>query len=394
MKSFIILASLLCFSHDATSQNVNFDQGTWEEVLQKAKAENKYIMVDAFTTWCGPCKRMDAEKFHNNQEVADFLNTNFISFKADCEKSPTAAMAIKFKVMSYPTLLFFNPQGELISRSLGYTSNQKVFMEPFQKALAIKDKKVFAYDSKELNPGFPPIYTDAFKVDGVNAKRHSAEEVLQYLDGQKDKFSEVNWAVLYLYSFPGRYEQFFIDNYEKYKTLYKTETADAVGKIANRHVNAAMNNKDEKELDAAMAMVQKYIPEQSDDLLPGWKINFYKSNGQWVKYADAIDAELANDPDVDVEYLNQFCWPVYEKCDDPAIIKRALGWLDSRYAELKSYEVLDTYASLLYKGNRLEEAEQYALKAIKQGEDDDRNVNDTKELLVKIRSAKAGGSGK
>ncbi|HUM46397.1 MAG TPA: hypothetical protein PLD84_05690, partial [Chitinophagales bacterium] len=173
-----------------------------------------------------------------------------------------------------------------------------------------------------------------------------------------------------------------------------SETADAVGKIANRHVNAAMKNKDEKELDAAMAMVQKYIPEQSADLLPGWKINFYKSNGQWVKYADAIDVELEKDPDVDVQYLNQFCWPVYEQCDDPAVIKRALGWLDSRSAQLRNYEVLDTYASLLYKGNRLDEAEQYALKAIKQGEDDDRNVNDTKELLVKIRSAKVGASGK
>lgn len=393
MKILLFVVVSILFFGSAFSQNVNFATGTWEEVLQKAKAENKYIMVDAFTDWCGPCKRMDAEKFHNNAEVANFVNANFISYKADCEKSPNAAIAIKFKVTSYPTLLFFNPQGQLILRSLGYTSNQKVFLEPFQKAIAIKDKKVFAYDSKVLNPGFPAIYTDAFKVDGTNAKRHSAEEVLQYLDGQKDKFSEVNWAVLYVYSFPGKYEQFFIDNYEKYQGLYKSEASDAIRKIANKHVSVAMKNKDEKDLDIAIAMVQKYIPDQSEDLLPGWQINFYKSNGQWQKYADAIEVELKKDPDVDVQYLNQFCWPIYEQCNDITVINQAVGWLDSRSAKLRTYEVLDTYASLLYKANRLDDAEQYALKAIKVGEDDDKNVDDTKALLVKIMEAKNTGSG-
>ncbi|MBK9731624.1 MAG: thioredoxin family protein [Chitinophagaceae bacterium] len=393
MKIYIIAILTFCFSQFALAQNVNFFTGTWEEAQQKAKSENKYIMVDAFTDWCGPCKRMDAEMFHSNTMVADFVNGNFVAFKADCEKSPTAAIAMKFKVISYPTLLFFNPQGQLVSRSLGYTSNQKEFMEPFQKALSIKEQKVYAFDSKVLDPGFPAIYKDAFKVDGGTPVRHNADEVVQFLDEQKDKFSEVSWNVMYVYSFPGKYEQFFLDNYAKYQSLYKNEASDAVQKAAYKHVSIAMKNKDEKELNTATAMVQKYIPEQSAELLPVWQINFYKSTGQWKQYADAIDAELKSDPAIDVEYLNQFCWPIYEKCDDPDVIKQALGWLDARAAKIKSYEVLDTYAALLYKGKRYDDAETYALKAIKAGEDDDQDVKETKDLLVKIREAKDTTSG-
>ncbi|MEP7129171.1 MAG: hypothetical protein ABI729_09900, partial [Chitinophagales bacterium] len=253
---------------------------------------------------------------------------------------------------------------------------------------AIKEQKIYAFDSKVLDPGFPAIYKDAFKVDGGTPVRHSPDKVVLFLDGQKDKFSEVSWSVMYVYSFPGKYEQFFLDNFTKYQSLYKNEASDAVKKAAYKHVSIAMKNKDEKELNTATAMVQKYIPEQSAELLPVWQINFYKSTGQWKKYADAIETELKSDPDIDVEYLNQFCWPIYEKCDDPDVIKQALGWLDARAAKIKSYEVLDTYAALLYKGKRYNDAEAYALKAIKAGEDDDQDVKETKDLLVKIREAK------
>lgn len=393
MKILLFTLFIIWFSHPVFSQNVYFTPGSWEEVLQKAKVENKYIMVDAFTDWCGPCKRMDAEMFQNNVAVADFVNANFVSFKADCEKTPGVAIAMKFKVISYPTLLFFNPQGQLIFRSLGYTADQQVFLEPFRNVLTIKDQKVFGYDSKVLDPGFPAIYTDAFKKDGVGAKRHTADEVVQYLDAQKDKFSEVNWALLYVYSFPLKYEQFFLDNFAKYKSLYQSEASDGVKRIAARHVNASMKNKDEKEFDLAVAMVQQYIPEQADELIIGWKINFYKSNGQWQKYADAIDVELKKDPNVDVDYLNQFCWPIYEHCDDPAVVNRAIEWLGSRSSQMKGYEVIDTYAALLYKANRLDEAETYALKAIAACPPTDCDPTGTNELLVKIRAAKTKSPG-
>ena len=40
----------------------------WEQIKQKAKQENKYIFIDAYTTWCGPCKMMDEYVYANDSE--------------------------------------------------------------------------------------------------------------------------------------------------------------------------------------------------------------------------------------------------------------------------------------------------------------------------------------
>ena len=53
----------MLFSWNVFSQGIQFETGSWKEVLQKAKQENKLIFVDLYTTWCGPCKKMAAETF-------------------------------------------------------------------------------------------------------------------------------------------------------------------------------------------------------------------------------------------------------------------------------------------------------------------------------------------
>ncbi len=45
------------------AQGIQFEHITFAEGLAKAKAENKLIFVDAFTTWCGPCKMLTSKTF-------------------------------------------------------------------------------------------------------------------------------------------------------------------------------------------------------------------------------------------------------------------------------------------------------------------------------------------
>src|SRR6185503_10815231 len=87
-------------------------------LLARAKKEKKMIMVDAFTTWCGPCKWM-AKNIFPNDTVAEFYNKNFINAKIDMEKGEGPDLAKKYEVGCYPTFLFIDGNGQLIHRQSG-----------------------------------------------------------------------------------------------------------------------------------------------------------------------------------------------------------------------------------------------------------------------------------
>ena len=45
------------------AEGIAFFKGTWQEVLEQAKKENKLIFMDCYTSWCGPCKMLAKEVF-------------------------------------------------------------------------------------------------------------------------------------------------------------------------------------------------------------------------------------------------------------------------------------------------------------------------------------------
>lgn len=130
MKNIILLCSFYFIYHIAFGQ-VKFFEGSWNEVLQEAKKQNKPIFVDFYTSWCGPCKLMTKTTFANTN-VGDYLNSNYIAYKIDCEKGEGIQMAEKFEIYSYPTLCFFDKNGKLQSKEVGY-KNANDFLSLVQK---------------------------------------------------------------------------------------------------------------------------------------------------------------------------------------------------------------------------------------------------------------------
>ena len=113
MKQFIFSLIILFAATSLQAAGIDFFQGTWEEALEKAKKEDKLIFVDAYTTWCGPCKRMSKQVFTQN-EVGEFYNKNFISMKIDMEKTPGRKFQRKYPVSAFPTLYYIDGDLSLI----------------------------------------------------------------------------------------------------------------------------------------------------------------------------------------------------------------------------------------------------------------------------------------
>lgn len=142
MKKYVLLSFLLFCTGALFAQGINFDHGTWKEVLAKAKAEDKLVFVDVYTSWCGPCKKMAAEVFPL-VEVGQVFNPNFVNYKIDAEKGEGIDIAKQFGVKSFPTYLFVNGDGVLVYRSGGYNP-APVFLK--EAGIAIKEK----HDPKPL----------------------------------------------------------------------------------------------------------------------------------------------------------------------------------------------------------------------------------------------------
>ena len=99
-------------------EGVRFESLTFEEALQKAKEENRWIFLDAYTSWCGPCKVM-AEQVFTLAKAGVFFNSRFVNVKYDMEKGEGPELAKKLGIGAYPTFVLIRPDGVVHDKFVG-----------------------------------------------------------------------------------------------------------------------------------------------------------------------------------------------------------------------------------------------------------------------------------
>jgi thioredoxin-related protein len=117
-------------------QGIKFEDGlSWDQIMEKAKAENRNIFVACFATWCRPCKAMDKDVYPL-QVVGTFYNSKFISVKIQMDStsrdndevkrwySDAAKIGKQYKVNEFPTYLFFSPGGQPLHKAVGGQSKE------------------------------------------------------------------------------------------------------------------------------------------------------------------------------------------------------------------------------------------------------------------------------
>lgn len=140
MKNLLALGAIALFSmafipsnnlkNDKTilqeESGIRFKNITLEKAKKMAAESDKLIFIDAHTSWCGPCKRMAATSF-KEEEVGEIYNEKFINLKIDMEKDADGPeVARMYKVKAYPTLLFVNSDGKLIKQSVGFMNSDQL----------------------------------------------------------------------------------------------------------------------------------------------------------------------------------------------------------------------------------------------------------------------------
>ena len=111
-----------------------FRAATLESALKQAGIDGRLVLIDFYTTWCGPCKMLDHTTWQDPR-VIDLLRTKTVAIKLDAEKE--ADLAKRYKIDAYPTVLFVKPDGTEFDRLVGYRDPAK-FIEEFTSLLAGK----------------------------------------------------------------------------------------------------------------------------------------------------------------------------------------------------------------------------------------------------------------
>ncbi|MES2796835.1 MAG: thioredoxin family protein [Bacteroidota bacterium] len=104
---------------ETSNEGIKFFKGSFKEALAKAKAENKLIFMDAYASWCGPCKAMQKNTFPDPL-VGKVFNEKFVSVAYDMEIDEGLALSVKYPIAGYPTLLFLDGEGNIIQSAMGY----------------------------------------------------------------------------------------------------------------------------------------------------------------------------------------------------------------------------------------------------------------------------------
>lgn len=98
MRTLILTLVFLPYAlHAQTQLKAAADKGgikwmTIEQAQEKTKADPKPIMVDVYTSWCGPCKMLEARTF-SDPKLAEYVNAHFYAVKFNAESGE----AVTFK---------------------------------------------------------------------------------------------------------------------------------------------------------------------------------------------------------------------------------------------------------------------------------------------------------
>ena len=101
----------------ATSDGIAWFQGDVDAAFAQARRERKPLFLYWGAVWCPPCNQVKATIFNRQDFIA--RSRNFVPVYIDGDSPSAQALASRFKVSAYPTMVLFRPDGAEVTRLPG-----------------------------------------------------------------------------------------------------------------------------------------------------------------------------------------------------------------------------------------------------------------------------------
>ncbi len=400
---------------------IQFNSGvSWEQIKEKAKIENKYIFLDCFATWCGPCRKMDQEVY-NTEEVGTFTDNHFIAVKVQLDSTKqdnegirswyadAHAIMKEFNVAVFPTYLFLSPDGKIVHRGSSFRAAPE-FIKLLQDAIDPERQYYTLLDNfykEKLSWSKMPELIEGLE---RNSEKKAAKDVAtSYINNYLLKLNDRELYTKGNLKFIGGhvissqdpgFEYFYI-HADKINTLvggrFATKTIDFI--IANEMITPILLQWDsltiipseDREWNKISDNIRrKYNNDYAERNILNGQLRWYAHKHQWkelayynVKKITTYGLDTAGNG---VAYTNNMIFSViFMHSDDKATIERAIEWMKIICAvHPEEQDYLDTYANLLYKKGDVEAAIKLEEKAVSM------NSRNSKEIIEGLEKMKRG----
>jgi thiol-disulfide isomerase/thioredoxin len=384
---FLLLAPFSLRAQVDTGMHFEHDL-SWSAIQAKAKAENKYIFMDCFTTWCGPCRMMATQVFPL-EATGKYVNDKFISVGVQLDTTAKDAdnikawyrdghdIAEKYHVRAYPTYLIFAPDGHAIHRFVG-SSPAPVFLASLAESFDSTRQYYTLVD--EFNKGrrdsaflHKTAMATANAYDLVNGESIANA----WLATQSDLLTRdaLYMQELFTKRSSDKYFSTFTDHAAEVNKVLGPGFAEA--KVRNIFlVEATADRKpgDNRPPDWAAIhnKIASRLPGEADELTARVEISYFLSKKDFPNFERAMVTYMKtyNDKISDGE-LNNIAWSVFQNCSDMSCVSDILDW-SKRLKDNSEAGYVDTYANILYKLGKKDDAIALETKAMSLAGDSDK----------------------
>jgi thioredoxin-related protein len=386
MKKLSIFSALFIGAF-ALAQGIKFEDTNFTTILAKAKKENKLVFIDAYASWCGPCKLMVKNVFPQ-KPVGDYYNAHFVNAKIDMEKGEGVDLAKKYNVKAFPTYLFVDGNGEVVHRTLGYVEENDFIQfakdagDPSKRIGTLKQK----FEDGEKDPAFLKnlaeltMYSDAAFSTRVMERYFQAktdfdrDDIQMLLSGAQNMDSP-----LYKIFQTKKAEIAKVITSEKYEEIDKNIK---ISNIFKKSYNAETKKWND---DYFLTEAQKFLSkEEAEKILKKAQASRALRAKDIATY-EKLSLELNKDTSAaSSEELNSLAWNFFENVTTKSSLEKAVVWAQESVKKDENYANTDTLANLYNKVGDKKNAKLWAEKSIELAKKTGQDSADTEKLLKSL----------
>jgi thiol-disulfide isomerase/thioredoxin len=364
---------------------------SWQEILQEARAENKYIFVDCYATWCGPCKAMD-EKVYPVDSVGSFINDRFISVKIQMDTTgydneetqrwyqTASQFGQQYQIKACPTFLFFNPDGRAVHKDIGFKDSKDLLSMVVTAMDSTRQYYTLLshFRQGDKNYQLMPVLADEAKKLGQDSiyEQVARDYVLNYLQvlPSNRRWSTDNISFVNRFSEVIHYQDKIFQSYYKDRMIIDSVTGYPqfsdylINRVIYRElIGPSMTNALVTKAEPDWNRLEKHIEKNfnkkyGETNVMNGRLEYYRTTKKWNYYVKYFIRQQEEDgleswSNSHRFVLNNDAYEVFLHSNRRRELEKALSWVNRALAmDQRPYaDAMDTKANILYKLGRKQE---------------------------------------